>query len=75
MAPLLPGADELDVFVCDDGTIEITAFTGTRQLTIDVSPDGATLQLVVQRAHSGEILDSRPTATESEVIEWLERAA
>ncbi len=75
MAPSLTGADELDVFVCDDGTIEVTAFPGARQLTIDFSPDGSAIQLVVQNAESGEVLESRAGASEAEVIKWLERAA
>lgn len=63
-----------EVFVADDGTIEITAVHADRFITVDVSPGSARLAIVVTSS-AGATLCSAEDADEGEVLRQLRSAA
>ena len=67
--------DELDVSVSEDGLIEITAFSGCQQATIDIHPPGNRTEMVVVDVESGSVLRSAGAANDEDIAGWLGRAA
>lgn len=68
-------ASIFEVFVADDGTIEITASPPHgRFITIDIAPVSAQTALVVQDS-AGRALVVDPDASDTEVVRRVERAA
>lgn len=64
----------VEVFVADDGTIEITARPGDRFVTVDVAPRSGRTAIVVQDK-AGNVLLSNENASEVEVINQVACAA
>ena len=67
-------ASMFEVFVADDGTIEITASPHGHFITIDIAPVSARTALVVQDS-AGLALVVDPDASDTEVVRRVERAA
>ncbi|MBA4179842.1 MAG: hypothetical protein C0506_04565 [Anaerolinea sp.] len=67
-------ASMFEVFVADDGTIEITASPHGRFITIDVAPASGRTAVVVQDS-KGVTLWANPDASDTEVVQEVERAA
>jgi hypothetical protein len=64
----------VEVFVSDDGTIEITARPGDRFVTVDVAPRSGRTAIVVQDK-AGNVLLSNENASEMDVINQVACAA
>lgn len=67
-------ASIFEVFVADDGTIEITASPHGHFITIDIAPVSARTALVVQDS-AGLAMIVDPDASDTEVVRRVERAA
>jgi hypothetical protein len=63
----------IEVFVADDGTIEITASLPDRRVTIDISPATSRTAVVTQRT-DGTVIHSNARAEDPEVMRQLEPA-
>ena len=63
-----------EVYVADDGSIEITASTPERFVTIDIAPASARASVVVQDS-TGATLWAASNATDAELVRQVERAA
>lgn len=66
-------ASVFEVFVADDGTIEITASPPDMLITIDVSPGTGRIAMVAQEL-AGVVVWSSEDATDTDVVRQVERA-
>jgi hypothetical protein len=64
----------LEVFVADDGTIEITASLHDRRVTIGVAPVTGRTAVVTQRL-DGTVIHSNAQAEDPDIMRQLERAS
>lgn len=75
LASGVSGIGFLDVAVGDDGTTEITTTRGAVRFTIDITPTGTGIDVVVQNGASGAIVSSARVTTEKDVLRCVDRAA
>ena len=69
----LPHEGEIEVFVAIDGSIELTAFGGDSQLIVEIADDS--VEMLVKRLSSGEVVVSEAISSEDDIERWFERAA
>jgi hypothetical protein len=62
-----------DIAIGEDGSIELTAAPGGRLITLDISPSGAKVEMVVRDTVTGELLASEQAATNTGIVRWIER--
>jgi len=74
LAALPVGEPEIDIYIADDGTIELTAFPPRGRVTVDVHAVDGRIEVLAQDGE-GATIAAIPNATESEAVTWFGNAA